>query len=136
MRIKTPPKETISIGGVNLFKKSMLGFALAGITAGAINGLFGAGGGMVLIPLLATLTTIEGHSLFAASVAIMLPICLITLCITLQADHSLWNTAMPYLIGSAIGGIAAGLLGRKIPTKWLHRTLGILIIWGGVRYLC
>ena len=43
---------------------------------------------------------------------------------------------LPYLIGSAFGGVAAGLWGRKIPTLWLHRFLGAMILWGGVRYLC
>jgi uncharacterized membrane protein YfcA len=46
------------------------------------------------------------------------------------------TTALPYLIGSALGGILAGLLGKRIPTVWLHRGLGILILWGGYRYLC
>ena len=40
------------------------------------------------------------------------------------------------LIGSCIGGVATGLWGDRIPTLWLHRILGALIIWGGVRYLC
>jgi uncharacterized membrane protein YfcA len=47
-----------------------------------------------------------------------------------------WSTALPYLLGSAIGGVAAGLWGKKIPVKWLHRLLGALILWGGIRYLC
>ena len=32
--------------------KNLMGGILAGLCAGAVNGLFGAGGGMVLIPLL------------------------------------------------------------------------------------
>ena len=47
-----------------------------------------------------------------------------------------WQDALPYLFGSAVGGWAAGMWGRKIPVKWLHRGLGILILWGGYRYLC
>ena len=41
-----------------------------------------------------------------------------------------------YLAGSAAGGLIAGLTAKKIPTLYLHKGLGILIIWGGVRYLC
>ena len=40
------------------------------------------------------------------------------------------------LIGSGAGGILAGFFGSKIPTHWLHRLLGVLILWGGYRYLC
>ena len=38
-------------------------------------------------------------------------------------------------LGSALGGSLAGLWGKKIPTRWLHRGLGVLILWGGIRYL-
>lgn len=119
-----------------MLKKSMVGIIIASILAGAINGLFGAGGGMILVPLLTLLTTVQEDSIFPTSVAIILPICLVTLCITLQPGIVPWSTAIPYLIGSIIGGILAGLLGKRIPTTWLHRVLGILIIWGGIRYIC
>ena len=116
--------------------KKHLGAGTAGLIAGSINGLFGAGGGMVLIPLLTGLTDINDNEIFPASVSIILPICLVSLSFSLCHTPPDWNTAFPYLIGSAAGGVAAGLWGRKIPTLWLHRILGILILWGGIRYLC
>jgi len=47
-----------------------------------------------------------------------------------------FQASVPYLFGSAAGGFLAGMYGKKIPTKWLHRGLGVLILWGGFRYLC
>ncbi len=116
--------------------KKRFGSGLAGTGAGIVNGLFGAGGGMVLIPLLTGLTDLEDREVFPSSVSIILPICLVSLSITWGAGDLQWSTAIPYLIGSAAGGIAAGIWGRKIPTLWLHRLLGVLILWGGIRYLC
>lgn len=116
--------------------KKYIGSGLSGAAAGAVNGLFGAGGGMVLVPLLTWLTKLDDEEIFPASVSIILPICLVSLSLTFKSDTVPWNTVVPYLIGSAVGGILAGILGKRIPTVWLHRTLGILIIWGGVRYLC
>jgi uncharacterized membrane protein YfcA len=110
--------------------------ALAGVLAGTIAGLFGAGGGMVLVPLLGMLTDLEDRQVFPASVGIILPVCLVSLSITFQRGVIPWNLTLPYLLGSAAGGILAGIFGRKIPTVWLHRMLGILILWGGFRYLC
>ena len=49
-----------------------LGIALAGALAGAVNGLFGAGGGMVLVPLLTCLAKLPEHTVFPASVSIIL----------------------------------------------------------------
>lgn len=117
-------------------QKKYLGIAAAGFAAGAVNGLFGAGGGMVLVPLLCWLTDIEDNEIFPSSVSIILPICLVSLGVTAMNGRIAWGDALPYLIGSCAGGVLAGLFGRKIPTLWLHRALGILILWGGIRYLC
>ena len=112
------------------------GTALAGALAGAVNGLFGAGGGMVLVPLLTILAKLPEQTVFPASVSIILPICLVSLGITFFTGNIAWKEAIPWLLGSAAGGILAGIWGKKIPVKWLHRGLGILILWGGIRYLC
>lgn len=117
-------------------KRHSIGMILAGISAGAVNGLFGAGGGMVLVPMLGLLTDLEDREVFPASVCIIAPVCIVSLAITWQKGVTPWDIALPYLLSSAIGGIAAGFLARKIPTVWLHRLLGILILWGGFRYLC
>lgn len=115
-------------------KKATLFIAIAGSAAGIVNGLFGAGGGMILVPLLTKLTALEDREVFPASISIILPMCFVTL--TIQARDSLpWASAAPYLVGSAIGGVLAGIWGKKIPTAWLHRGLGALILWGGYRYL-
>ncbi len=118
-----------------MIRKFFLGGA-AGFLAGSVTGLFGAGGGMVLVPLLTRFTDLEEEAVFPSSVAVILPVCIASL-LQRSATASLpWWQALPYLIGSCIGGIAVGLFGRKIPVVWLHRILGIMILWGGVRYLC
>lgn len=115
--------------------KDNIKICIAGGAAGAVNGLFGAGGGMVLVPLLTWLTDLEEDAVFPASVSIIFPLCLVSL--VMGSGGSLpWSEALPYLLGGLMGGILAGLTGSRIPVKWLHRGLGILILWGGVRYLC
>ena len=116
--------------------RNTIGLILAGAAAGTINGLLGTGGGMVLIPLLTGLCALKEDAVFPASVSIILPVCLVSLGISAVSGELPWSTALPWLAGSTLGGIAAGLWGRKIPVKWLHRGLGILILWGGIRYLC
>lgn len=117
-------------------KQNLTGLILSGLAAGAVGGLFGAGGGMVLVPLLSLLTTLKEEQIFGSSIAIILPICIVTIAVTAVTGSIPWVQALPYLAGSGIGGFLAGLFGQKIPTLWLHKALGILIIWGGIKYLC
>ena len=117
-------------------KHTYMGLILAGVLAGTVAGLFGAGGGMVLIPLLTALTDLEENSIFPSSITIILPICLVSLAVTSLYQPLPIRNAFPYLLGSGLGGFLAGKWGQKIPAKWLHRALGILILWGGYRYLC
>ena len=112
-----------------------LGYWIAGACAGAVNGLFGAGGGMILVPLLTKCTDLEDGEVFPASISIILPICAVSLCFSALRHGLAFQESLPYLLGSGIGGVAAGIWGKNIPTLWLHRGLGLLILWGGVRYL-
>ena len=118
-----------------MYRRNQTGLIIACAAAGIINGLFGAGGGMILIPLLGRLTSLEDRQIFSISIMIILPICLVSLVST--ADGQIpWTEALPYLIGGGIGGWVAACYGNRIPTMWLHRGLGAMILWGGIRYLC
>lgn len=112
-----------------------LRICLAGLAAGAANAVFGAGGGMVLVPML-TRTELSPQAVFPASVCIIAPVCIVTLLLSPHSDFPAFSELLPYLLGSVIGGIACGKWGKHIPVLWLHRILGLMILWGGVRYLC
>lgn len=90
---------------------------------------------MVLVPLLTAFGGLEDEEVFPASLSIILPVCLVSLAVTAASGSLPWKEAFPYLLGSAGGGVLAGVWGKKIPVIWLHRGLGILILWGGWRYL-
>ena len=116
--------------------KRSIGAGVSGFAAGSLNGLFGAGGGMVLVPLMSGLTDLNEEDLFPYSIVILFPICIISLMFADGWESFHFQNALPYLCGSFIGGVAAGLWGKRIPLSWLHRVLGLLILWGGIRYLC
>lgn len=112
------------------------GLILAGAGAGTVAGIFGAGGGMVLVPLLTLTGAIAEKEVFSGSLAVILPICVTVLVVSGLRQPLAWREALPYLPGSALGGYLAGKWSSRIPTAWLHRGLGVLILWGGIRYLC
>ena len=109
--------------------------AAAGAAAGVANGLFGAGGGMVLVPLLKKLCRLDDRACFATALAIIFPLCLVSIAVySLHGSLDL-QLSLPYLAGGLLGGIGGGLLLRRLPTLWLHRALGLVILWGGLRLL-
>ena len=111
------------------------GVLFCGIAAGIINGLLGAGGGMILIPLLCLWTDLEKEERFPCSVAMMLPMCGVSALISSFHGSVPWSLALPYMSGGILGGFLAGKFGARIPLSWMHKILGILILWGGIRYL-
>ena len=117
-------------------KNKTLRMIIAGAAAGAVNGLLGAGGGMILVPLLTILQCVDEKEVFPTSVSIILPICLVSLAIDPGFLDLPLKEAWPYLLGGIGGGLCAGFADKTIPVKWLHRALGLLILWGGIRYLC
>lgn len=119
-----------------MYLKKHWGMMLAGGCAGLVAGLFGAGGGLVLVPLLTVLTDVADDEVFTCSISIILPICIVCMAVTYLSGQIAFRPALPYLVGSAVGGVSAGIWGNRIPVKWLHRALGLLILWGGFRYLC
>lgn len=108
---------------------------LAGLAAGFVNGFFGAGGGMVLVPLLIWLVGLPDKLAFSSAISIILPLCIVSLFIYGRHDMLPLADALPYLLGGAGGGVLAGLWFQKVPAKWLHLALGALILLGGVRLL-
>ena len=108
---------------------------LCGLVSGIINGILGTGGGMLLIPLLLRYGSLNEEEIFPSSVCIMLPVCLTTLLTYGLPDKNLLNPALPYMLGSTLGGLFAWFFGKKIPVKWLHRGFGLLLLLGGVQKL-
>jgi len=88
---------------------------------------------MVLVPLLTLLTNLQDEEVFPSSIAVILPVCVTAL---LLSQEIRFYEALPWLPGSLLGGILAGKWGSRIHVRWLHRGLGLLILWGGFRYLC
>ena len=108
-----------------------LWFALAGAAAGVVNGFFGGGGGMVLVPLLAGKCGLDQRKAFATSVAVIAPLCALSAGIYWFRGQLDPAAALPYLAGGLIGGKVF----RKLSMVWLRRGFALLILYGGVKAL-
>ena len=107
--------------------------SIAGALGGAVNGIFGGGGGMILLPLLTRWSDLDDKKLFATSVAIILPICVVSTAVYFTQTELSLSAALPYLIGGTAGGWAGGRWFKGMKMPWLKRAFGLLLIYGGVR---
>lgn len=108
---------------------------LAGTAGGVINGLFGGGGGMVLLPLLTGWSGLEARAAFATCVAIIFPMCCLSTAVYLFQVRPALSELLPYLLGGGLGGVIGGMTFEKIPARWLKIIFGLFLLYGGVRYL-
>ena len=90
-------------------------FYILGIITGLANGLFGSGGGIIAVPMLkkSGLSTKEAH---ATSIALTLPL-------------SIVSSIFYY-------NIIKDIFMKKIPSKYLKKAFGVILIISGVRLLC
>lgn len=109
--------------------------AAAGGAAGLINGFFGGGGGMVLVPLLVRRCGLERRRAFASSVAIILPLCVVSASIYFFRGHLDLTAALPFLFGGLTGGFVGGRIFKNMSMDWLRRGFALLILYGGVKAL-
>jgi uncharacterized membrane protein YfcA len=116
-------------------ERSRFAAVLSGGAAGLVNGFFGGGGGMVLIPLLVSICKLPRQKAFATSVAIILPLCILSAGIYFFNGNLDLGSASPYLAGGLVGGLIGGKLYRRLSMRWLRRIFALLILYGAWRSL-
>ena len=110
-------------------------FHLAGAAAGIVNGLFGGGGGALLVPALSRQPGANPRQVFSTALAIIYPACLVSAGAGLLSGDFSWSHALPYLAGGTLGGIAGGLTYDRVPLGCLRFLFALFLLYGGVRYL-
>lgn len=108
---------------------------IAGGAAGLANGLFGGGGGMVLVPILSRWGSLSRRELYATCVGIIFPVCLVSAAVYLCRGGVSLPSALPYLSGGLIGGWLGGRLYGKISTGLLKWLFAAFLFYAGVKYL-
>ena len=131
--INRPAFGTLGPKGGGFLRGQTWRYLIAGGLAGVANGFFGGGGGSVFGPLLTGYCRLDQRRAFATSVAVILPLCALSVCVYfLRGGLDFW-AALPYLVGGTAGGWAGGKWFKGVQMVWLKRAFGLLLIYGGVR---
>lgn len=106
-----------------------------GLITGIINGLFGAGGGMLIVPSLIYLVHLDEHKAHATAITIILPLCLVSTYIYFKNDLINFNIALYVSIGSVAGGYCGAKLLNHVPNNLLRKAFSLLIIYISLRLI-
>lgn len=105
-----------------------------GLVAGLLNGLLGAGGGMIVVPMLEKdgLPVQKAH---ATSLCVIAPLSLISAFLYLRGGHLSLQSLTPFLLPGLIGAALGGYLLPRVRALWLHRIFGVLVLAAALRLL-
>lgn len=108
---------------------------LIGVITGFINGLFGSGGGIIVVPALIFLLKVDDHKAHATAIAIILPLSIISTIIYFMNGSIPFKIAIPVSIGGVLGGFIGAKILNKIPPNALRKIFGGVIIYTAVRMI-
>ena len=114
--------------------KDSLKNGVQGIAVGLVNGVFGAGGGMLAVPLLKK-SGLDQKSAHANAVAVILPITVISAILYIVKGKVALSDSFTYIPTGLIGAVIATFALKKISNKWLRRIFGGVMIYAGIRLL-
>ena len=114
--------------------KSKIFSYLCGILIGAVNGLFGAGGGIIAVPILKK-AGLEAKQSHANAVAVILPVSILSGVLYLVNGKVQFSDVSPYILWGLIGSVLGTFVLKKISPLWLRRIFGFFVIYAGIRMI-
>ncbi len=115
--------------------KKYLPHILIGLISGVCNGLFGAGGGSVVVPAMETFLKMDEKKAHATAILIILVMSAISSYFYIRGgffDFKIWT---PVTIGGVIGGVVGAKVLSKISGRWIKIIFGIVIVVTAVKMM-
>ena len=112
------------------------GLLLVGACAGVASGLFGIGGGLVIVPFLVTLLHFDQKLAVGTSLgALLLPVSLPAVITYYNMQRVQLATAALIAVGLAFGAFAGARLALGLPSTTVKRLYGVFLLVVAVRFI-
>ena len=108
----------------------LMGF---GIGAGLLSGMFGLGGGIIIVPGLMFALKMDQRRAHGTSLAGVLPISMASIITYWSHDHINWNVAIWLAIGSVVGALVGARLLAVLPKRVLTMLFVAVLAIAGIR---
>lgn len=116
-------------------KRRKLLISLAGIFIGIVNGIFGAGGGMLAVPALSYIFSYDDRHSHATAIAVILPLCLVSTVVYALRGSFQWAVVLPTVIGVIIGGVLGAMLLKRLSNDIISFLFYGLMLFCGIKML-
>lgn len=105
--------------------------ALVGLVSGVTSGLFGVGGGIVMVPALTLWLRQDIKAAIGTSLAVIVPAACVGALKHWQFGHVQWRFALAMIPLALAGGYAGAWLARVTPSATLGRLFGGFLVLVG-----
>ena len=108
---------------------------IIGLVSGVASGLFGVGGGIVMVPAMIFFMSMDIKRAVGTSLAVIIPTALMGSFKHYQQGNLDWRVALSLAPMAILGGYAGAWLTTQISSANLKRTFGGFLVLVGVRLL-
>lgn len=118
-------------------KRTVCAAIIAGALAGFVNGLVGAGGGLVMYYAMSMIKRSRSKNTakrLADSLAVCLPMSLIS-AVTLKSDIGSKDITLVFILFGVIGGVLGARFSSRLPDAALRVIFAAILLIGGIKML-
>jgi uncharacterized membrane protein YfcA len=116
-----------------MFDSSTVLFMAIGLAAGVLSGVFGIGGGVVIVPALIYLAGFNQHRATGTSLAVLLPpIGFAAMWEYYRHDNVSVSAAMIIAVAVFVGGWLGALVANRVSGPYLRLAFGVFVVVLGV----
>ena len=107
----------------------------AGALTGAVNGIFGGGGGMVAVPLLSKMLGYKDKEAHATAIFVIAPVCVASAIIYIINGYASPDVIIPAAIGTVAGGFVGAYTLAKFSSDAVNYIFLAIMFVAGIRML-
>lgn len=108
---------------------------IIGLMAGLASGFFATGGGMIVVPGLVYLLSLNETAARATSIFVILPMVITSAFFYYQNNYINWKIGILCAIGGMIGAYIGSKLLKKLPDKYLKISFTIFLIYVSIKMI-
>ncbi|MFN7149904.1 MAG: sulfite exporter TauE/SafE family protein [Microthrixaceae bacterium] len=135
MSSSTPEPRASAAGAIELSTSTWIRVALVGLVAGAASGLFGVGGGTIIVPGLVLVAGFSQKLATGTSLAAVVPISAAALVGYARGDSVDVQRGLWICLGAVVGTLIGTRLLRRTSDGWLQLGFALLLVATSLRML-